>query len=983
MASGSEDMLTPDEDTPVEVPETTDVKGDGKKRKFKPLEAMRKLFKGGRKRSKSKDDQQGTIVTQKAKSTPALQTANEDEDDDDGGFKNRATRPLGGARSISEDSVFSPEQRDPSLGPLNKIAVSEENLARPAFHNELFSKLKKRQSQYSEDDGGAEDGFGQLKTQASSSRESDKSLISMDSSDNEEEDIFMSNWPAAQKPKRVGKSSGSSQPMDFESVKSSQHLTSDAAKHKLSVRPNKRKASRQSRIHRDVKATHGLPSLHEESPVKTEEQSSYSITSTDVSQSDMSNSYSEVLQVSHSDTSDKTNISIVLLPQTPNTEPLKPSRDEPTSPGAVSTSGETKKEQTAFGSSHISSVKVEEKSSPKVLRSHSGRPREGSDVQGVVPSSDQQNELSQAFNKVKRRSVKLTQDEERDALPSKEAAGASMPSHVSGPAVSVSGKSGDKVEVKSSSKPQQSSVSVCSTQSSQSEPKDSNITVISTSVDHKQPVVKKVSSESRKEEDNKSETSSVKSNTSFKREGLKATDTSDVVSPAREDYKLRRQSRSKTLPEQPVAKDEQYASKIQRTNSHRVDFGSGSPSASPKKNDVMTSSAIMTSDLTAKKSDPKRWTWTEPVNTEPEWMAALRKKKAVGNDSESNAGTKTQQSEAKPKEVFTVDVGKDKKKVESVGQTVGSTKTKATVNSQVEVAPLSKTGVGYIPGRGGSVKVDSATRPDSVKSFTSRASSVKVPSSKSDTVSAKISPTEETTKSFPRVEPAKTSRVEPAKMSRVEPVKSTRVEATKSFRVEPNQTSKAEPTKSSRIEPTKPSSTVLPDSAKPLYSLADSRKSFSKTDSPKTSPSIVTSSTPSEPKKTFSRVDSTKASSPSHGSNLPKVSESEVNKKPDSKPAMSFNSRGSVQSKDSVAKPSATSWKTNTQKKENVKENPLAPVKIEIIEKDQPKVEVPLKKKISPLTSETPEKFSSHRSSKVLDMVKNFQKMQTAEPVVQ
>ena len=62
----------------------TDVKGDGKKRKFKPLEAMRKLFKGGRKRSKSKEDQQGTIVTQKAKSTPALQTA--DEDDDDGGF---------------------------------------------------------------------------------------------------------------------------------------------------------------------------------------------------------------------------------------------------------------------------------------------------------------------------------------------------------------------------------------------------------------------------------------------------------------------------------------------------------------------------------------------------------------------------------------------------------------------------------------------------------------------------------------------------------------------------------------------------------------------------------------------------------------------------------------------------------------------------------------------------------------------------------
>ena len=652
-----------------------------------------------------------------------------------------------------------------------------------------------------------------------------------------------------------------------------------------------------------------------------------------MSQTDMSASYSEVLQVSHSDTSDK-NISIVMSPQTTSSEPNRPTREEPTSPGAVKVTTELTKEHTPFSSSNTPSGKLDEKSSPKALRSQLGRPREGADVSGVS-SSEKENELSQAFNKVKRRSVKVTQDEEKEGAHAVEA----KQSQVSETALNISGKSGEKIEpMSSSSKTQQSSVSVSASQSSHSEPKDTNIT----SVDHKHPVTKKASIEDKKDDDSKSDTSSVKSNTSVKRDGLKATDTSDVVSPGREDYKLRRQSRSKTLPEQPVLKDEQYAAKVQRTNSHRVDLGTGSPTTSPKKSDVMTSSAIMSSDLSAKKSDPKRWTWTEPVNTEPEWMAALRKKKAVGNDTESSTGAKTQPSEAKPKEIFTVDVGKDKKKVESVSQGVSSAKTK-TVNLQVEASPLSKTGMGNIPSRGGSVKVESAARPESVKPFASRASSVRVPVSKSDSVVSKISPTEETTKSFPRVEPTKTSRAEPAK---------SKVESSKSFKVESSQGAKVEPTKTSRAEPTKSLSSTVSDSTKPQYSLADSRKSFTKTDSSKTPSNTASdsSSTLSEAKKTFSRVESTKVSSPSRGSNLPNVSVSEANKKSDTKPAMSFNSRGSVQSKDPVAKPTATtSWKIqNTQKKENVniqkKENPLAPVKIEIIEKDQSKGEVPLKK---------------------------------------
>ena len=62
----------------------SDMRGaDGKKKKFKPLSAVRKLF-GGKKRKKEE-----TVVAVKAQSTTALHSSrfgeDEDEDDDDGG----------------------------------------------------------------------------------------------------------------------------------------------------------------------------------------------------------------------------------------------------------------------------------------------------------------------------------------------------------------------------------------------------------------------------------------------------------------------------------------------------------------------------------------------------------------------------------------------------------------------------------------------------------------------------------------------------------------------------------------------------------------------------------------------------------------------------------------------------------------------------------------------------------------------------------
>ena len=53
--------------------------GDGKKKKFKPLSAVRKLF-GGKKRKKEE-----TVVAVKARSTTALHGDLNDTDDDDGG----------------------------------------------------------------------------------------------------------------------------------------------------------------------------------------------------------------------------------------------------------------------------------------------------------------------------------------------------------------------------------------------------------------------------------------------------------------------------------------------------------------------------------------------------------------------------------------------------------------------------------------------------------------------------------------------------------------------------------------------------------------------------------------------------------------------------------------------------------------------------------------------------------------------------------
>lgn len=239
MASSSEDISGA---SATQTAVTEDEQKD-KKKKFRPLEKMRKFFKSSKKSTKTKD-------SVKAKSTGALhKEAEQSEDDDDGGF---ARLPMGGTRSISEDSVFKPEQKEGGLDPLRQTAISMEQV------NQQFKSTS---------------------TGKSTSRESDKSLLSVDGSENEEEDLFASDWKSSvASVKSPDDNSTSKEPssmdFDFAAVKrDTQTLTSDAAKHRISVKPKSRKSSVvQSRRVADRATVPHLPRVTEE-PTKQAEDS--------------------------------------------------------------------------------------------------------------------------------------------------------------------------------------------------------------------------------------------------------------------------------------------------------------------------------------------------------------------------------------------------------------------------------------------------------------------------------------------------------------------------------------------------------------------------------------------------------------------------------------------------------------------------------------------------------------------------------------
>ncbi|VDI16650.1 Hypothetical predicted protein [Mytilus galloprovincialis] len=216
---------------------------DGKKKKFRPFVAMKKFFKGG---SSKKGIKSESAVSIKSRSLQAI--TQQDDSDDDGGFRKRSR--MGGSRSMSEDSVFIPEVKEPKMDAIRKTAISMESL------NKDFQPLK------------------------SPNRGSD---ISIDTSEAEEDDPFTTDWRKSVASVSERKSSTQSLPdtvemdLDLSAIgKETSTLSNDAARHRISVKRNlpKRRPSgtRKTKDAKRHSATSPLPQVKEESPTKSDDQ---------------------------------------------------------------------------------------------------------------------------------------------------------------------------------------------------------------------------------------------------------------------------------------------------------------------------------------------------------------------------------------------------------------------------------------------------------------------------------------------------------------------------------------------------------------------------------------------------------------------------------------------------------------------------------------------------------------------------------------
>ncbi|XP_063415721.1 mucin-2-like isoform X1 [Mytilus trossulus] len=257
---------------------------DGKKKKFRPFVAMKKFFKGG---SSKKGIKSESAVSIKSRSLQAI--TQQDDSDDDGGFRKRSR--MGGSRSMSEDSVFIPEVKEPKMDAIRKTAISMESLNKD-FQSELASKLKKRYSLHSSDDEALPQSptppittadivmGGGLKPLKSPNRGSD---ISIDTSEAEEDDPFTTDWRKSVASVSERKSSTQSLPdtvemdLDLSAIgKETSTLSNDAARHRISVKRNlpKRRPSgtRKTKDAKRHSAASPLPQVKEESPTKSDDQ---------------------------------------------------------------------------------------------------------------------------------------------------------------------------------------------------------------------------------------------------------------------------------------------------------------------------------------------------------------------------------------------------------------------------------------------------------------------------------------------------------------------------------------------------------------------------------------------------------------------------------------------------------------------------------------------------------------------------------------
>ncbi|XP_064610055.1 nucleolar protein dao-5-like isoform X2 [Liolophura sinensis] len=351
-----------------------------KKRKFKPFEAMRKFFRASRKRSKLKEEESASIVCVKAKSTSALMSQQIEEEEDDGGFKTHNT--LSQARSISEDSIFKPDPKDSKKANI-----------------ETFTKGAKSVENINQGTPGK-----------SASRDSDKSLLSVGSSDNEEEDLFQTNWKASVASVVTRRSKGApstdtGMELDLSAVQPTTALKSDAAKHRISVAPKARRGARQGKKIQLQKKPNSsaLPKLPEESPSKLAKE--------DVIQKELSSHGTKDVAVKpvSKKAGSQEKISVDKPVETPAVSP---------EPSAISGKPLLKQKLSGEKTEEI----VSKSTAPCASAPSSTKSTATEDIKTIDKADEKEKtsssgvtELSQAFNRLRKTSGKKTEDASQDS----------------------------------------------------------------------------------------------------------------------------------------------------------------------------------------------------------------------------------------------------------------------------------------------------------------------------------------------------------------------------------------------------------------------------------------------------------------------------------------------------------------------------------------------------------------------------------------
>ncbi|XP_060070173.1 cell surface glycoprotein 1-like isoform X2 [Ylistrum balloti] len=604
-----------------------DGRGDGKKKKFKPLERMFKFFKSGKKRSKSKE-RDPNIVSVKSKSTSALhkEVPHGEDDEEDGGFQRV---PLGGTRSISEDSVFNPEQRD--LTGMRKTAVSMENIKQD-FRVLVMDSHRMYLPPPAEGKPGGQD----------SSLEADLT----------EDVLFNTSWQdsvGGTKSSKTANSPGTAVDMDLNAVKlDTKMLDSEAAKHKISVKPRSRRASSQRARTKPSGGASALPLLKEESPPKevaspvetvaapledqkpvepkpTKEQVKVIDVEAKVAPVESTSTKPEEQEPVITIKDNKTSIQIVGKDK-PNAEvqTVSPSLEadtggSPSKRWSMTESDKDKMPGLPVSPVALGAVKLRTRPRPKSLIEPPQLPQ---------PSGD---ELAKAFNKRLSVRKERTNDEFSEDF------------------LEVKKESVDVTPVVQPSDGKKTSPTGAA-------PSTGGITYVlkkeplrktSSSESAKTPQLKAVSEEPNKDDQSKpkpTETEAESVRVEVPKKDIvppsvqeKSKSLSNKLASPREEYRLKRQSRSKTLPVQPVSQEflDEKANENAAATSNLSQ--SVKQEASDNKTDMLSSSL-------SKKPEPKRSSLKETSNAaEPSWFALARRKQA-DSEKEETSDTKKENS---------------------------------------------------------------------------------------------------------------------------------------------------------------------------------------------------------------------------------------------------------------------------------------------------------------------------------------------------